>query len=59
MKQAIHLILSLLVVILIAITCTEEPAGPEISEDLKPHGSITCYIYNIMEMKPVSLPWDR
>ncbi len=46
MKQAIHQILSLLVVILIAITCTEEPAGPDISDDLKPKGTITGWVYD-------------
>ncbi len=53
MKQAIHQILSLLVIIFLSITCTEEPAGPDISDDLKPHGSITGYIYGIMNKTPL------
>ncbi len=47
MKHAIHLILSLSAIILISITCTEEPAGPDISDDLKPKGTITGWVYDM------------
>ena len=36
----------LLMATFIAITCTEDPAGPGISDDLKPKGTITGWIYN-------------
>ena len=53
-QQAANLILSLLVIILIAITCTENPAGPDISDDLKPKGSITGWVYDAWNRPPMT-----
>jgi len=52
MKQDIYLILLLLVIVLLTITCTEEPAGPDISDDLKPKGTITGWVYDMWN-KPI------
>ncbi len=41
------------IILFLFLTCTEEPAGPDVSEDLKPHGSITGYIYGIMGEIPI------
>ena len=34
-------------------SCTEKPSGPNISDELKPHGSITGYIYSLLDNQPV------
>ena len=47
MKHSALLTLSLSLIILITITCTKDPAGPDISDDLKPKGTITGYIYDM------------
>ena len=39
-------IFKLLLLLAIFMTCTEDPAGPDISDDLKPKGTITGWIYN-------------
>ena len=47
MKHAIYLSFSLLLIILMTITCTEDPAGPGISDDLKPKGNIVGWVYDM------------
>ncbi len=40
------------IIVFLFITCTEDPAGPGISDDLKPKGSITGWVYDIMNSRP-------
>ncbi len=49
MKDAIYLNFSLLLIILMTITCTEDPAGPDISDDLKLKGNIIGYVYDMWD----------
>ncbi len=53
MKHITSLIMTICLLLFLFITCTEEPAGPDIDPDLKPHGSITGYIYGIMDKTPL------
>ena len=46
MKYSTFLIVSLTILINFAITCIKDPASSDISDDLKPKGSITGWIYN-------------
>ncbi len=53
MKHITSFLMTISLLSILFITCTEDPAGPGISEDLKPHGSITGYIYGIMDNVPL------
>ena len=47
MKHAALLSLSFaLLAVILFFSCTKDPAGPDISDDLKPKGSIAGWVYN-------------
>ncbi len=47
MRHITSYILTLILLPTIFITCTEDPAGPDISDDLKPKGTITGWVYDM------------
>lgn len=52
MKLSTLLFPTVSLIALLFITCTKDPAGPDISDDLKPKGTITGYVYDMWN-KPI------
>ena len=47
MKYVCFITFIFLITFLVFLTCTKDPSGPDISDDLKPKGSITGWVYDM------------